>query len=106
MASKNKGGVENYKSYLHNGAPPIVATRSAVQIVELETVVVAAVAGHTFAHGVRQTRVGVSLRADGGREVATISIKIGQGVELLLEGRGAVTQTSDYLGFTDGDKAA
>lgn len=90
MMLLNNGAVEQCQGHLHDGAPSIVATRSAVQVVELETVVVAAIAGHALAHGIRQTGVSVSLRANGCREVTTISIEVGHGVKLLLEGRGTI----------------
>ena len=91
---------------IHDSTPTIVTTTSRVNIVILKTVLVTTISRETLEIDIllAQTAVGVAVFVDGGSVVAAIGVKVGEGLELVLNFVGAVVETAheDALGELEG----
>lgn len=91
---------------IHNSTPTIVAALSAVNVVVLQTVWLTAVSSRTLEVNVllAETAVGVAVLVDGGSIVAAVCVKIGDGLELVLDLVSSVVETAheNSLGELEG----
>ena len=81
---------------IHDSTPTIVTTTSRVNIVILKAVLITAVSREALEVDIllAQTAVGVAVFVDGGSVIAAIGVKVGEGLELVLNLMGAIVKTA------------